>query len=156
MPDATISTETERFELESLSGGFVELKPLPYGGVLTRRESAMKMSMEQTGNRAARRGRGHAKDADSNSGKIDVELLQRWARAYEFRHCIVDHNLTDKNDKKLDFSNAMTLDILNPKVGTEIERLLDEINGEESEEDLENFISSATNSSEAPSDNQEA
>lgn len=155
MPDATISTETERFELESLPGGFVEIKPLPYGGVLTRRESAMKMSMEQTGNRAARR-RGLAKDDNANSGKIDVELLQRWARAYEFKHCVVDHNLTDKNDKKLDFSNAMTLDILNPKVGTEIERLLDEVNGEESEEDLENFMSSATNSSEAPSDSQEA
>lgn len=153
MPDATISTDTERYDLESVKGGFVELKPLPYGGVLTRRESAMKMSMEQGGgNRAARRRA--SSDAKDNSGKIDVELLQRWARAYEFRHCIVDHNLTDKNDQKLDFSNAMTLDILNPKVGTEIERLMDEINGEDTEEDLENFTKSALTSSAEPQTNQ--
>jgi hypothetical protein len=147
MPDATVSTDTERKDLESLPGGYVEVKPLPYGGVLTRRESAMKMSMEQTGgNRAARRRR--AQDGKDDSGKIDVELLQRWARAYEFKHCIVDHNLETRDGQKLDFGNPMTLDVLNPKVGVEIERILDEINGEDTEEELENFIKSATTSSE--------
>jgi hypothetical protein len=141
MPDATVSTESERRDLESLPGAYVELKPLPYGGVLTRRESAMKMSMEQ---QATGRSRKQRRD---ESSKIDVELLQRWARAYEFKHCIVDHNLEDKNGQKLDFSNAMTLEVLSPKIGIEIERMLDDINGEETEEELEDFIKHATTSS---------
>jgi hypothetical protein len=141
MPDATVKTDAERRELKSLPGGYVDLKPLPYGGVLTRRESAMKMSMEQQDRRSRKAG-------GDEASKIDVELLQRWARAYEFKHCIVDHNLEDRGGKKLDFGNAMTLDVLDPRIGTEIERMLDEINGEETEEDLEAFFRSATTSTE--------
>jgi hypothetical protein len=46
-----------------------------------------------------------------------------------FKNCIVDHNITDKNGAKLDFRSEMTLHMLNPAVGMEIERLIDEING---------------------------
>jgi hypothetical protein len=124
MPKATVSQETVRKELKSLTGGFVELRKLPFGLLLERRDNASKMSMS---------GRG------GEDSKVDIALMQRWSRQFEFQHCIVDHNLEDENGNKLDFNNDMSIYALDPKIGQEIERYLDELNGEEEESDKKAF-----------------
>jgi hypothetical protein len=131
MPVATIDPEKyERYDLKTLPDGYVELRPLPFGMKLERRDKATKMSME------AATGRGR----DNTTQKFELETLSKWSRAYDFKHCVGDHNLTDINEVKLDFGNPLTLQLLNPKVGSEIETLLDKLNEDESEESLEDFI----------------
>src|SRR5687768_3211056 len=143
MPNATVSTEAVRKELKTLAGGFVMLQALPFGKMLERREKASKMSMDQS-------------DGKKKGGtqRVNFDLMQRWARTFEFANCIVDHNLEDANGQKLNFSLAGTLDILDPKIGAEIEAYIDELNQEEDDEDLESFLTVPTSSSkdEAPKD----
>jgi hypothetical protein len=134
MPRATVSTEATRHDLKSCPGGFVLLKPLPFGKMLERREMASKMSMQQDSGK-------RQKDQ-----KIDFSLMQRMARQFEFTHCIEDHNLEDEQGIKLNFGNRLALDALDPKIGAEIESLIDEMNQEE-DEDLEGFTESASRSS---------
>lgn len=112
---------------------------MPFGRMLKRRDTASKMSMETEG----RRGRSNGNERDTN--KISIETLQYHARIQEFAYCIGDHNLTDAHDRKLDFSNAMSLDALHPKVGAEIEAILDKLNSED-EEDTEDFTQPASDS----------
>lgn len=125
MPKATVSQETVKKELKSCEGGFVTLKKLPFGLLLERRDNASKLSM-------------HGGD-----DKVDIALMQRWSRQFEFGHCIIDHNLEDDNGAKLDFNNEMSIYALDPKIGQEIERYLDELNQEDTPEDQANFTSAA-------------
>lgn len=112
MPKATTGGAPKKFSLQTLPGGFVTLRPLSYGELLTRREMGTKLL------------------GDMGSSKIEVDTLQQLARAYDFEHCIADHNLyaDDAETEKLDFSNALTLTLLDPQIGQEIERLIDKLN----------------------------
>lgn len=135
MPQATRSQATERKELKTLEGGFVELRQLSFDEMLERRDKAMRMSMEQKP--------GRRKDETS---KIDFESAMQWTRYFEFKNCIVDHNLEDDNGNKLNFDNRMTLKILDPSVGVEIEKYIEEMNVEDDETD-EDFIKQLSSSS---------
>lgn len=140
MPDGTISQETYRRELKTLPpDGFVELKMLPYHDMLVRRDKGSIASMEQSIQRSK-------KGESELPTKLTIESLQTWERAYMFKNCIVDHNITDKNGVKLDFRNEMALHILRPDIGFEIERLIDELHAED--EIPENFPTALTSSSE--------
>ncbi|KKW09700.1 MAG: hypothetical protein UY48_C0055G0003 [Candidatus Gottesmanbacteria bacterium GW2011_GWB1_49_7] len=135
MPKATISLEGQRYELQSLKGAYVLLRPLPYGKILERRDGASRMVMEQT--------RGQRADS-----RMIVEMAQEWSRWYEFKECIVEHNLEDDGGELLNFQVKANIYRLDPKVGQEIERLIDEMNMDiEEAEDLKNFIGSSTASS---------
>jgi len=136
MPKATVSQETTRKNLRSVEGGYVDLKPLSYSQMLERRDNAFRTSQTiPTG-----------KNQRNVAQKFDLESAQRWTREFEFKHCIVDHNLTDDQDNKLDFGNPMTFSILDPKVAQEIETYIDEMN-QEDDEALEDFPHAATSSS---------
>jgi len=144
MPRATISTDFgERIPLETLEGGFVRLRPLPYGMKLERRDKASKMYMEWS-NRDSRSSKQNVKMEDVD--KLSIDFLNKWAAAYDFAYCIGEHNLEDDNGHPLDFSNPLTIDALDPRVGSELERLIGKINGED--DDLEGFTGSRSSSSE--------
>jgi hypothetical protein len=148
MPVGTIDpNKYERFELKTLKAdpnvvgdedGYVMLRPLPFGLKLERRDKATKMSME------AATGKGR-KGEDTQ--KFELETLSKWSRAYDFKHCVGEHNITDVNGVLLDFGNPMTLQLLAPKVGSELEALIDALNEDESEESLEDFIERSTSQS---------
>lgn len=134
MPNAEVNLEPgDPIDLRSLPGAYVRLQAVSFGTKLTRRDKATKMSMELA-------------EKEGESGKVDVEFLNRWTRAYDFQHCIAEHNLEMKNGQPMDFSNPMTLDLLDPKVGTEIEKLIDELLGED-DDDLADFTGLSTSSS---------
>lgn len=138
MPDGTVSQETYRRELKTLPpDGFVELKMLPYHDMLVRRDKGSIMAMEQM-EQGKRKG--------DSTPKLTIESLQTWERAYMFKNCIVDHNITDKQGNLLDFRYEMALHILRPDIGMEIERLIDEING--GDEVDQNFPIAPTSSTE--------
>lgn len=125
MPRATVSRETERKELKTApgdgneEGGFVELRRMTYGEFLSRRDMISKMSFD-----------GQGKDT-----KATMEMAQALVTQFEFKTCIVDHNLTDDNDKPIDFRSAKALAILDPRVGEEISHYIDEMNKWEPEEE---------------------
>lgn len=139
MPVGTVTQEPVRYELTSLPpDGFVTLRQLPYWDVLERRDQGSKAIMEQS-----KRKPGQKQDDDT---KMVIETYQTWERFYTFKNCIVDHNITDSNDVQLDFNKEMTLRMLNPKVGVEIEKLIDKLNAED-EADEELFPTAASSSS---------
>lgn len=127
MPRATIRTEAQHIELKSLEGGWIELRQLPYYDMLVRRDRGGKLFF----------------DAEQE-GRVEIATLQAWARAYEFEHCILDHNLEDENGNKLDFSNELTLKTLDPRVGQEIEDAIDKLHN--TEDDVKGFPSPASTS----------
>lgn len=155
MPIGTIRTETERFPLKSApldpnipgdEDGFILARPLPYGMKLERRDKSTRMRMEQTiqRNRKAK----SINQSEPETQTIEIESESTWAANYDFAYCIVDHNLTDPNGNKLDFANPMAVKTLNPKIGSEIESILAELNGDDIDEaTIEDFISAPSPSS---------
>jgi hypothetical protein len=122
MPRATISTETFRRELKTCPGGFVELRQLSWAEMMKRRDIASRMYA----------------DVSTKTGPASQETIRQYMEVvnvaimeFEFKNCIVDHNLENDDGVLLDFSNAMSLQILNPKIGSEIDRYIEELNQED-------------------------
>lgn len=124
MPRATIdTTETERFELKSLpasgdeEAGFVELRKLSYGQILARRDMATKMAIEGVGS-----------NTREDDIRVTTDIIQKVVTEFEYKNCIVKHNLEDANGKLLNFGNPASVANLDPKVGQEISDLIDKLN----------------------------
>lgn len=130
MPRATVTTDTTQYDLRSLPGGYVVLRPMPYGTKLSRMDQAMKMTFKQD---SGPRKRGQKQTADT-----EVEMLQRAAALIDFKTCVVDHNLEDESGRKLDFHQVADFEALDSRVGEEISKLIDEMNNFESEEEVGN------------------
>lgn len=145
MPVATVNHSFERHELKSCEGAYVMLRPLPYGLKLERRDKAMKMKLEQEV--TPRRGRQRKRGNEPEIQKIELEQFSSWSTQFDFSHCIGEHNLTDENGTPLDLGNPMTLQFLDPKIGSELEDLLAEINGDLDDGEMDRFTSQPAPSS---------
>jgi hypothetical protein len=133
MVKATVSLAPERFDLKSVKGGFVTLRRLTWGQKLERQEMATKQvirEVEQNGNRAQRR----ARSRQDVNAEVDVKMLSRLTAEWEFRHCIVEHNLEDDSGAVLNFQVGTTLDLLDPRIGEEIQNLINDMNNFEDED----------------------
>jgi hypothetical protein len=118
MPRATNNIEdTERHDLKTCPGGFVELRRMTYGQYLQRQSMAMDMQMQTSG-----KGKG------SQGATIDIDMSQMKVAEFEFRHCVASHNLEDHEGALLDFRQAHTLQLLDPRIGQEIGDLIDAMN----------------------------
>jgi hypothetical protein len=124
MPRATVKLEeTEKIDLKTLPGAWIEIRRLTYGQKLERRAMST----------ASAEGRGKA------NMKMTIELMNRRATLFDFTHCIMDHNLEDENGSKLNLQSPSDIDRLDPRIGEEIEKRLDGLNNfEEDEEDTGN------------------
>ena len=123
MPRATVSTDTVRKELRTCPGGFVELRQLSYAEMMTRRDIASRMYADVSTDQA------NMKAQDTI--RQYMEVVNVAIMEFEFKNCIVDHNLEDDQGNKLDFANPMALRILNPKIGSEIDRYIEAMNQED-------------------------
>jgi hypothetical protein len=130
MPRATVIQESVRRELKSCPGGWVDLKQLPYSDMLRRQDKAMQYSTEPG-------------KADS---KVNIAFANEWTTKFDFARCIVDHNLEDEDGNKLDFKNQLVLDILDPRIGAEIDQLIAEMHTVE-EDAVEDFTPAPSSSS---------
>lgn len=111
MVRATTSLDTVRHDLETVEGGWVELRPMTYGQFLKRQDMAMKMGVS----------------GDAFKGKLeklDIDMIQEAVTRYEFQVCVADHNLEDENGRKLSLSSAGDFERLDPRIGQEIEQLI--------------------------------
>lgn len=120
MPRATVQTEAIRKELQNLPGGFVVLRQLSFYDMLVRRDNAMEVSMD-----------------DRSMSRM--HFANAWVRQFEFSKCIVDHNLEDDNGNQLNFADPETLKRLDPRIASEIERYIDELNQDLTDAALEDF-----------------
>jgi hypothetical protein len=121
MPNATSIAEPERHELKTLPEGFVVIRRLSYGQKLERRAmSSMASAETQKGQK---------------NMKLQMQMINEQATLFDFTHCIVDHNLTDEKDQKLNLANFGDIKRLDPRIGDEIEKLLNDINNFEEDDD---------------------
>lgn len=113
MPAAVVNIEeVQHNELKSLPGAFVDLRRMSYGQIVARRAMTT-LSVE------AKRG---AKSVTGELAMASSEVSQ-----FEFKTCIVDHNLEDQNGQKLNFGNPVDFARLDPRVGQEIEKLISDM-----------------------------
>lgn len=106
MPKAVVSQDTERLDLKTLPGGFVELRRLSYGEILRRRDMAQSI-----------------RDSSAENGQAGVEGVFHVSVVthYEFTKAIIDHNLEDDDGRKLNFADMKDLSKLDPRIAGEIE-----------------------------------
>lgn len=119
MPKATVPSETVRKELVSLPDGFVVLKRMSYGDVLFRRGLAQKVEMTQ--------------DMRNQGTKMHIEVGYEALAQFDFSKCIIEHNLEDENGEPLNLHNIAGVKQLDPQVGQEIEKYIDEMHEEPGE-----------------------
>jgi hypothetical protein len=124
MPNASASRDTERIELKSCPGAFVELRTMTFGEWQKRQDIVMSVQLEMAG-----RGRQNMASLTMNNQDL---------AKFEFEHCIIDHNLEDATGRKYNFSNPKDLADLHPKVGNELGELINKRH-EWQEDEQENF-----------------
>jgi hypothetical protein len=119
MPVAVRSTEVERYDLKTLDGAFVVLRRMSYGQILERR-ALMKLTFQTQGK--------------SKNVEGEIAMANKKVNLYEFLHCVVEHNLERVEGQLLNLTNPVDVDSLDPKVGQEIERLIEKLNNFEDED----------------------
>lgn len=133
MPKAVASSKQERFELKSLpkseedEGGFVVLRRMTYGQKLARMDMATQSTLRQQGG-----------SKNVNDAEMDIKMLNRAVAEFEFKHCVVEHNLQNEAGKPLNFSSPQTLDVLDPRVGDEIAQYIGDMNNFDEEDESGN------------------
>jgi hypothetical protein len=103
-------TDTERVDLKTLEGGWVELRRMTFGQI-TERRALMKLSIASTKG---------SKDVKGEMAMANAEITR-----FEFRNCVVDHNLERTEGIKLNLASPVDFASLDPRVGQEIERLIE-------------------------------
>jgi hypothetical protein len=79
---------------------------MSYGKYLVRQEMALKLKVQ----------------AQQGSRNLDAEMgmANKAVTVFEFKECVVGHNLTDDGDQPLNFAMPHTVELLDPKIGDEI------------------------------------
>lgn len=124
MPRATVNLEPgDKQYLKTCPEGWVQLRRLSYGQKLQRQEHVGKLMIEMKGRKQGTRG--------------EMQMMQAAATLYDYRCCIVDHNLETETGEKLNLGNQVDLNSLDPRIGEEISKLIDDLNNFEDEEEGE-------------------
>lgn len=121
MPRATVDTsKTEHKDLKSCPpDGFVVLRRMTYGEYIKRREMLSGMRLE-----------GKGKNAEAV-----MQLANEKVTQFEFRNCIIDHNLEDEAGRKLNLGSVKDFSQLDPRIGQEIGEYIDQMNQFQSEDE---------------------
>lgn len=127
MPKATVNPETHHYDLVTCPGGYVELRTLSFHEMETRKDIAGRMYQEE---------KARAPQDHKRKGQTEEEVLRAYfeqmnvkVTEFEFRNCIVDHNLyvDDAETQKIDFMKPMETWKLDPKIGQEVDRYITEL-----------------------------
>jgi hypothetical protein len=124
MPKATVSLQSQRFELETLPEGFVVLQRMSFGQKLTRQGMATNQIVKAD-----------TVGKDGGLTELEIELMQLEVARYEFAHCIVEHNLEDENGVMLNFNYPQAVESLDPRIGDEISQYIADMNNYEKNTD---------------------
>lgn len=122
MPRATVVVSTEKFDLKTLPEGYVVIRRMTFGEKLERQDEMMKMSTP----------------TDMNNKTLEMSLMMKKMAIKDFATLVVEHNLTDENDRPLNFKDARDITNLDPRIGDEISALIDSINAFEETPETKN------------------
>lgn len=122
MPIAVVSEEPEHFDLKSLPGGYVKIRRMTYGEKLTSRKFTGKMEV------TAQRG--------SKDIKSMLDVFNEQSDLYGFAKCVVEHNLTDVDDRPLNFASSDDVKKLSNRIAEEIGSYIDKVNNFEDDEEV--------------------
>lgn len=125
MPLATVSFqgEGEKHDLKSCEGAYVSLRHMTYGEKMRRQQMS-----------SAMRFKGGGKKQDFEG---EMDLSNASVTEFEFKTCIVDHNLEDEGGNKLDFTKAANVRKLHPRIGEEISIFIGKMNNFDDEDEDE-------------------
>lgn len=126
MPIATITERTKHIDLRTCEGGYVVIKRMSHGEKLHRR-SMTKMSVN------AKRGK---KDVQA-----EIDMMQKNVALWEFANLILEHNLEtyikpddpESGTRLLNFKNPADVELLDGKIGEEIDAAISDFNNFELE-----------------------
>lgn len=104
-------TGATRHELKSAPGAWVELRAPSHAEVLKRQGMLMTMRMQVTAKRR-------------NEGMVLLDKDNLTLAAYDYKTCVVRHNLRRKGGRLFDLSNPVELQSLSTKVGQELDNLI--------------------------------
>lgn len=108
MPVGTVAKNTERFELTTLPGAYVVVRRMSFGEKLERQDDMINMR--------------------SVDKELAFQMMNKKLTTKDFGNLVVDHNITDENERKLNFRDAKDVEVLDPRVGEEISTRIDSIN----------------------------
>jgi hypothetical protein len=126
MPKATVDPELHHYDLKTLPpDGYVELRTLSFHEMELRKDIAGRMYQEEKVTRARQGKLGN----DEDIMRAYFESMNVKVTEFEFRACIVDHNLfvDDAETQKIDFTKPMHTWKLDPKIGEEISKYITEL-----------------------------
>lgn len=118
-----VTRKTEKFDLKTVDGGWVEIRRMTHGEKQKRRSFNSKMKV----NAKSRR------DIES-----EIETFNAQAENFDLQSCVVDHNLTymaDEVEQQLDFRNSVHVAMIDGIVVEEIATLIDKVNNFEDDEE---------------------
>lgn len=124
MPVAVFINNTQRFDLDTVPEGYIIVRRMNYGESLKRQAMATKIYMEQ--------------GATSKDMRGEVDIQSEQVTMWEFANLIMEHNLTDENDRPLNFKSQQDVKRLDGPVGNEIGKIIDEFNGSQDGEEVKN------------------
>lgn len=122
MPRATVAVSTVKFDLKTLPEGYVVIRRMTFGEKLERQDEMMRMSAS----------------TDPQNRQLEMNLMVKKAALKDFSILVVEHNLTDADDRPLNFKEAKDVTNLDPRIGDEISQLIDSINAFEETEETKN------------------
>lgn len=108
MPVGTVAKNTERFELQTLPEAYVVVRRMTFGEKLERQDEMLNMRTQDK--------------------ELSFQMMNKKLTTKDFGNLILDHNITDENERKLNFKDAKDVDSLDPRVGEEISTRIDSIN----------------------------
>lgn len=120
MPVGTVARTNERFDLKTLAGAYVVIRRMTFGEKLERQDDMMKMN------------------ASLDDKTVQMSLLNKKAALKDFGSLVVEHNITDENERVLNFRDAKDVLALDPRLGDEISMLIDSINAYEDTDETKN------------------
>lgn len=127
MPVAVVTNTTKKYELTTLPEAYVIVRRMNYGEKLLRSEMATRISVA---------GSSSSKKDDTFKGEVDIQAVD--IALWEFANLIVEHNLTDVDERPLNFKSAQDVRKIDGNIGEEIGRYIDEWNDTEGSEDVKN------------------
>lgn len=123
MPRATITQQTERFDLKSCPEGYVVIRRMNYGEKLNRQDEMMDMRT----------------NTEDQTMQMQIQMMSRKVALQDFANLVVEHNLTDENDQPLNFKNPAHVLSLEARIGDEIGQYIDQMNSFEEKQETKNF-----------------
>lgn len=120
MPTATVAKHEEKFFLNTVPEGYVVIRRMTFGEKLERQDEMMRL---------------HAGMGDQG---FEVAMMNKKTALKDFGNLVTDHNLTDENERPLNFKNQAHVLALDPRVGDEISDLIDKINNYEEKPEIKN------------------